>query len=98
MSSGSKPARYEVRIVDPPFGQTYRRVPPPIRRRVDELLDKLSEDPFAIAYPLRKPLEGKWAVRLDGYRLIFQIELNTRRVYVMFIYSRREAYARSVRG
>ena len=52
----------------------------------------LSEEPYKVGSPLRKPFEGQWRARRGEYRVRYVIDDDARSVYVLDIDHRRDAY------
>ncbi len=73
----------------------HRLLRPSVAGAVIELLSgPLSADPYAIGKPLRGAFEGLRVVRRGEYRVIYLIDGKRRRVDVLRIEHRRDAYRR----
>ena len=71
------------------------RLPPPVVSAVTELLDQsLRSRPHAVGKPLRPPFEGWYVTRRGEYRVIYAFDDERRRVDVIRIAHRRDAYRR----
>lgn len=63
----------------------------PIFKRIRVALHSIAEDPHQ-GKPLKLSLKGKWSYRVGMYRIIYTIEHNVLKVYVLDIGHRREIY------
>jgi mRNA interferase RelE/StbE len=54
----------------------------------------LSGDPARVGRPLRPPLGGTWSARRGTYRILYEINPQTRVVTITAIESRSDAYRR----
>ena len=74
------------------------------RRRLDELPESvriailetiagpLAEIPHRFGHALQSPLGGQYSARRGEYRIIYRIEEDSRRVFVMTVGHRRDIY------
>lgn len=63
------------------------------RQELKEIMETLKKNPFLFR-ALHKPFEGKRAAGLaEGrYRLVYSVELNTRRVFLFYVRARSRVY------
>ena len=59
---------------------------------VEFLYGPLTENPYRVGAPLRKPFEGHWRARRGEYRVHYTIDDDARVVTVLDISHRRDAY------
>lgn len=60
---------------DPTVRKKIRELPPRIRQEVAEVLLDLCEDAYPFyAEPLFRELEGRFKVKIDGYRIIYAVQ------------------------
>lgn len=52
----------------------------------------LSQRPYVVGVPLRGPLDGRWRARRGEYRIVYRIDEDARRVYVLDVDHRRDVY------
>jgi len=86
---------YSIVDTSPEYQKCLEHIPSNIKKDLDLKLEILQDDPFSIAKELRAPLQGKYSVRIDrGYRLECRIDLNSHKIFLLFIGPRSEAYKR----
>lgn len=56
------------------------------------VLGPLAEQPHRVGAPLRAPFEGTWRARRGAYRIRYEIDDGLRRVVVLDVEHRRDAY------
>ena len=54
--------------------------------------DDLAVEPHRVGKPLHEPLDGIWSARRGTYRILYEIDDNTRTVLVTGIEARADAY------
>ena len=54
--------------------------------------DDLAAEPHRVGKPLRPPLDGTWTARRGTYRILHEVDDNTRTVTVTAIEARADAY------
>lgn len=81
---------YEVRVL-PVATRAIRKLPPEARRRVQAIIDLLSEEPRP---PSAKKLTARpeWRVRSGDYRVLYRIEDSVLTVIIVDAGHRREIY------
>lgn len=82
---------YEVRIA-PAAQRQYHKLPPAIRTKVGAALAALSEEPRPSGVVKLQGSSDRWRIRINDYRIIYQIEDKIVLVTVLAIAHRREVY------
>jgi mRNA-degrading endonuclease RelE of RelBE toxin-antitoxin system len=59
---------------------------------VEFMLGPLIENPRRVGHPLRRELEGLWAVRRGPYRIVYEVDESAREVRVLRIDHRADVY------
>ena len=59
---------------------------------VEFLLGPLTETPRRVGHPLHRELEGLWSARRGAYRIVYEIDDDTRTVRVLRIDHRADVY------
>ena len=82
--------RYSIEFV-PSARTALRKLPPPIRKRIQVAIDELAENPFP---PGVKKLHGEegYRIRVGDYRVIYDVEHGRLIVLVIRVGHRREVY------
>ena len=88
MERGQTATPYQLEITSK-AERSLSRLDRPTLERMRERVDALSEDPFA-GKLLRGPLQGKRSLRVGNYRIIYQIDLPSRKILIEDIGHRRE--------
>lgn len=82
---------FEVRLTKQP--QRYlENVPEKLNKGIYACFEKLEREPFMVVEPLHGPLKGKWKVRVGSFRMIMEIDINIKRIKVIFIGPRGDSY------
>jgi mRNA-degrading endonuclease RelE of RelBE toxin-antitoxin system len=68
------------------------RLPERFAASVIELLPAIAANPERLGKPLRFELEGKWVARRGPYRVIYEIDEQTRTVRVLAVAHRADVY------
>ena len=78
-------------VIDPPAVKALKRLDPPVRRRIESAIDKLSENPRP---PGCKKLSGvdAWRIRAGDWRIVYSIDDDVLIVLVVRIGHRRDVY------
>ena len=76
----------------PAARRSLRRLDPPVRRRIQAVIDLLAEDPRPPAATRLVGGSGEWRVRSGDYRVIYEIEDSQILVLVLRLGHRREIY------
>jgi mRNA interferase RelE/StbE len=84
---------YEV-VLSPPAIRQLRKFDPDIRRRIQAVLELLSENPQPPAATHLVGGAGEWRVRTGDYRVIYEIHEGQLLVLVLRMGHRREVYER----
>ncbi len=71
-----------------------RKLGPPVRRRIQAVVELLSEEPRPAGATMLVGGAGEWRVRTGDYRLIYEIRDDVLVVLVLAIGHRREIYRR----
>lgn len=81
---------------NPTFEESLRGLPPTLRKEIEEIKEILKKDPAKIAKPLRGKLKGKYKIYLGKkrYRLVCRIELNTKKIFLLYVRPRTLAYSK----
>ena len=81
-------------IIDtsPQYQNALQNLPEDVNEELQIKLRILEEDPFSIAKQLRPPLQERHSVRIDGYRLLCRINLNSHRIFLLSIEPRATVY------
>lgn len=74
--------------IDPSVYKTLRKVPGDYARRILNIIQTLSDDPFASDVQKLKDQENMWRRRIGPYRIFYKID-NTRNVILVFRVERR---------
>jgi mRNA-degrading endonuclease RelE of RelBE toxin-antitoxin system len=71
-------------------------LPNAVRQELEQKKEILKKHPGKLATPLRGKLQGKYKVYLGGkrYRLICTIELNTKKIFLLYVKPRTLAYSK----
>jgi mRNA-degrading endonuclease RelE of RelBE toxin-antitoxin system len=78
-------ARYQLRYSEE-ARHTLRRLPGNYRQRFRRILESLPDDPYPTgSVPLRHSLPGGRKIRLDQWRLIYQVDKEAQILYVLAI-------------
>ena len=59
---------------------------------VEFLLGPLTEDPHRVGHPLRRELEGLLAARRGPYRVVYEVDEQTRQIRVLWVDHRADVY------
>jgi len=59
---------------------------------VEFLLGPLTDDPVRVGHPLRRELEGLWAARRGPYRVVDEVDEDTRQIRVLRVDHRADVY------
>lgn len=84
---------YEVSLA-PAAARQLRKFDPPVRRRIQAIIELLATDPRPPSATRLVGGAGEWRVRSGGYRIIYQIEDDRLLVLVLNVGHRREIYQR----
>ena len=85
--------RYEVRFLPPARRAVAQRLPESVAAAVIEFADAaLTADPHRVGKPLFGPLAGCHGARRGTYRVIYRIDDEVRRVYVLDVAHRSDVY------
>lgn len=81
-------------IVDlaPAAQRALRKMDPPVRRRVQAVIELLAEDPRPPAAKMLVNSGGAWRVRIGDYRVVYDIDDGRLIVLVLSAGHRREIY------
>ena len=80
-------------IVARPARRTIDRLPEKIALAVlDYLVGPLLENPHRVGKPLRGDLVGLHSARVGAYRIVYEIDGDSRTVRVIYIYHRADVY------
>lgn len=80
-------------LVAPSAERTLARLPAKAAPAIVEfLLGPLTENPRRVGHPLRGELEGLWSARRGPYRIVYEIREDERRIDVLRIDHRADAY------
>jgi mRNA interferase RelE/StbE len=84
--------RWEL-VVAPSVDRTLSRLPDKAAAAVVEfMLGPLVENPHRVGHRLRHELEGLWAARRGPYRVVYEIQDETREVHVLRVDHRADVY------
>jgi len=74
--------------------KSLEKVPQSYKRRVLELLKVLERDPLPEGYDLKKlkGFESAYRIRIGKYRVVYEVNWEERKVLVVFIGHRSDAY------
>jgi len=78
-------------IITPPAKRQLSKLPKDAQLKVSKIIDDLSSNPHP---PGAKKLKGMdaWRIRVNDYRVIYEIHDNVARVLVIKVAHRKEAY------
>lgn len=80
-------------VVAPSAERSPARLPAKIAHAVVEfLLGPLSEAPRRAGHPLHRELAGLWSARRGAYRVVYEIDDDTRTIRVVWIDHRADIY------
>lgn len=85
-------SNYEIIDTSPEYQNALQSLPEHVNRDLQDKLRILEDKPFSIAKQLRPPLHERHSVRIDGYRLVCIINLNSHRIFLLSIEPRATAY------
>jgi mRNA-degrading endonuclease RelE of RelBE toxin-antitoxin system len=83
---------YEIIDTSPEYQNALQNLPEDVNEELQIKLKILEDDPFSIAKQLRPPLQERHSVRIDGYRLLCRINLNSHRIFLLSIEPRATVY------
>jgi mRNA interferase RelE/StbE len=72
-------------------GRDFKRLDPPVQRRIVDALDRLTGDPPA-GDVVKLSNTDEWRLRVGGWRVRFQRDVETGVVYIMRVLPRGRAY------
>ena len=83
-------------ILSPDAEKVYLRQDRPTRQRIASAIARLKFNPTSgpNINRLHGELEGNYRVRLGGWRIIYSVDLKSRKVFVKLIRSRGDVYKR----
>ncbi|MBF6620527.1 MAG: type II toxin-antitoxin system RelE/ParE family toxin [Patulibacter sp.] len=84
---------YEI-LVAPAAARQLRKFDPPVRRRIQAVIELLADEPRP---PTATPLVGRageWRVRTGDYRVVYEIHEGRLHVLVLRLGHRRDVYRR----
>ena len=77
----------------PEAARSLRQVPPRIIPAVFNFLEeRLAVDPFRVSHALHEPLEGCRSARVGSYRVLLEIDPDTKTVFIMKVAYHSDAY------
>ncbi len=79
-------------LVRPAAARDLKVLSPEIRKRIDKVIDRLSNDPRPSGSRKLVGFEDEWRVRVGDYRVLYLIRDSDRQVVIARIAHRREAY------
>ncbi|WP_420621811.1 type II toxin-antitoxin system RelE family toxin [Candidatus Poriferisodalis sp.] len=86
-------APYDLVVTRPAAADLAERLPEAVAVAAIELITgPLLDSPRRIGVPLRDEFDGLWGARLGTYRVTYRIDESNRRVEVVSIAHRRDAY------
>jgi mRNA-degrading endonuclease RelE of RelBE toxin-antitoxin system len=86
-------SNYEIFDTSPEYQNALQNLPKDISEELQIILKILEDDPFpSITKQLRPPLQGRYCIRIDGYRLIYRVNLNSHRIFLLSIEPRAIVY------
>jgi mRNA-degrading endonuclease RelE of RelBE toxin-antitoxin system len=91
--AGSKEEKWNV-VLSKKAAKSFEAANAAMRRRFGDCLDQLESDPFTPcnAKPLTGPLQGFWRSVVGGWRIIYQIDRESRTVAISVISPRGDVY------
>ncbi len=78
------------------FLKEFSKLPFHMQGRIKERLNILKEDPTA-GIPLTAGFSGKYKFRVGNYRIIYEIDFEERKIYLMAVGHRKIIYKREER-
>ena len=86
-------SNYEIIDTSPEYQNALQNLPNDVSEELQIILKILEDDPFpSIAKQLRPPLQERYSIRIDGYRLIYRVNLNSHRIFLLSIEPRATVY------
>ncbi len=82
---------YEIRFA-PAAARQLRKFDPPVRRRIQAVVELLADDPRPPAATRLVGGAGEWRVRTGDYRVIYEIQDKVLLVLVLRVGHRRDVY------
>lgn len=68
-----------------------KKLAPPVQKKIlDQIFKKLTTAPEEYGKPLRYSLKGYWRLRIEDYRVIYEIEAKARMVTVWLLDQRKD--------
>lgn len=83
---------YQIIDASPEYQNALENLPEHVYEGLQIKLRFLKGNPFSIAKQLRPPLQERHSVRINGYRLICRISLNSHKVFLLSLEPRAIAY------
>ena len=87
---------YSVEWTEPALGLLGETTDNRIQRKLLEVADELATDPDKRGKPLVGDLAGYWSVRWSRYRMVYLIDDDTHKVYVLAVGMRQEGKPRDI--
>jgi mRNA-degrading endonuclease RelE of RelBE toxin-antitoxin system len=86
-------SNYEIIDTSPDYQNDLLNLPNDVSEELQIILKNLEDDPFpSRAKQLRPPLQEMYSIRIDDYRLLYRVNLNSHRIYLISIEPRATAY------
>jgi len=79
-------------LLSPAAEREWRKLPPPIHKRVSRALLTLEDTPRPPGVVKLSGSTDRWRVRVGDYRIIYRIDDTARQVLILRIAHRRQAY------
>lgn len=82
---------FEVRLTKQPR-RYLQGIPEKLKKGIYACFEKLEKEPFLVVEPLHGPLKGKWKIRIWHLRIIVEIDVDAKRIKVIYIGPRGDSY------
>lgn len=76
----------------PSVHKDFRRLPRSVVERVWERIEALGENPFPQGVEKLEGAQRLYRLRVGDYRIIYEVDVSAKKVVVLYVRHRREAY------
>ena len=77
------------------FSKEFKKLDEKIRERIKNKIRELKENPN-LGIPLIAEFRGKYKLRIGDYRVIYEIDYQNERIYLVAVGARRKIYDRKI--
>ena len=84
---------YSIEYLDYVLENDIPKLPKTIRIRITKAIEtRLTTDPISLGKPLRYSFKGHRRIRVGDYRLVYRIQVQKKKVVIVYIRHRKEIY------